>query len=158
MTLQTRWTFLPNFHFAQPRMFDATNRFSVPPRWGLRHVKRIYTDLVDEFSKGELSHALEGPLSPYPESVRSPGKLLRMWLRSPWDDYTLIRSGSVEPSLASCPESTSLEPQSGSFRIREAWSFFKPSQESNIPTSPQYTMCIVTAIRFLPLQNILSCP
>ena len=103
MTLQTRWTFLPNFHFAQPRMFDATNRFSVPPRWGLRHVKRIYTDLVDEFSKGELSHALEGPLSPYPESVRSPGKLLRMWLRSPWDDYTLIRSGSVEPSLASCP-------------------------------------------------------
>ncbi|KAH6696556.1 hypothetical protein BKA61DRAFT_563364 [Leptodontidium sp. MPI-SDFR-AT-0119] len=84
-------------------MFDASDRSSVPPRWGLRRVKRIYTDLVDEFSKGEPSHALEGPLSPYSESARSPGKLLRMWLRSPWDDYTLITSGSVEPSLASCP-------------------------------------------------------
>ncbi|CZT07747.1 uncharacterized protein RCO7_11237 [Rhynchosporium graminicola] len=83
-------------------MFDAFDRSLAPPRWGLRRVKRIYTDLVDEFSRGELSHALEGPLSPYPGSVRSPGKLLRMWLRSPWNDYTLIGSGSVEPSLVSC--------------------------------------------------------
>ncbi|KAH7393740.1 hypothetical protein BKA64DRAFT_756147 [Cadophora sp. MPI-SDFR-AT-0126] len=149
-------------------MSDASDRSSVPPRWGLRRVKRIYTDLVDEFSKSELSPAGEGPLSPYPESVRSPGKLLRMWLRSPWDDYTLIRSGSVEPSLASCPgkyfsRATIREyPNPGSMELLQALSGIEHPNIAAIYDVYCHSDRIFTASEYLELSladtNFLSFP
>lgn len=64
----------------------------------LRRAKPMPTDLLEQYSKGEASR----PESPGPPSPSDPlpGKLLRLWLRPPWEDYTSLRPVSREPSMA----------------------------------------------------------
>ena len=83
-------TSCPFSHFAWPIMFRR-----------IRRVKRISTNLLEEYSKGELPNPYKQPLLPDLESKGTQGKLLRLWLRSPWEDYTLVRPASTEPFLAS---------------------------------------------------------
>jgi hypothetical protein len=66
----------------------------------LRRVKPIFTDLLVEYSKGYRSKSEEPLVSASdPGSEVTPRKLLRLWLRSPWEDYTLVRAVSTESSL-----------------------------------------------------------
>jgi hypothetical protein len=63
-------------------------------------VNPISTDLLEEYSRGGRSKPRGPPSSSDPGSGVTPGKLLRLWLRSPWDDYAAVRSVSGEPSIA----------------------------------------------------------
>lgn len=66
----------------------------------LQGMNPISSDILEEYSGGDHSKP-ERPLSsPGPGSVVTPGRLLRLWLKSPWEDYTSVRSMSGEPSLA----------------------------------------------------------
>jgi len=79
----------------------SKDRSGLPQRLRrFRRMKPISTDVWEGFSRGDRSRPDGPPSSPDTGSAVTPGKLLRLWLRSPWEDYTSVRSVSGEPSLA----------------------------------------------------------
>lgn len=65
----------------------------------LRRMKPVGANLLEEYSRVD-SKTDKLPLSPCnPGSAVTPRKLLRLWLRSPWEDYSLVGPASAEPSL-----------------------------------------------------------
>ena len=123
----------------------------------IRRVKRISTNLLEEYSKGELPNPHEQPLSPDLESRGTQGKLLRLWLRSPWEDYTLVRPASTEPSLASRQgmyfhRATIREfPNSGGMQLLQALSGIEHPNIAKVYDVYCYDNKIFTASEYLEL-------
>jgi hypothetical protein len=68
--------------------------------WRFRLMKPISSDAWEKFLRSDRSKPEGPPSSSDTGSAITPGKPLRLWLKSPWEDYTSVRSVSGEPSLA----------------------------------------------------------
>ncbi|KAH6670154.1 hypothetical protein B0J14DRAFT_445293, partial [Halenospora varia] len=85
------------------------------------------------------------------------GKLQRLWLRSPWEDYTLVRPASTEPSLASRQgmyfhRATVREfPNSGGVQLLQALSGIDHPNIAKVYDVYCYGNKIVTASEYLEL-------
>lgn len=129
--------------------------------WGLRRLRRvkpISTDVLEELSKNDDSkndHVKSGAPLSSPQSAVTPGKLLRLWLRSPWEDYTRVQSR--EPSLAfrkgAYFQKATIRafPNSGGIQLLQAFSSFRHPNIANVYDVYCYNDRIFVASEYLEL-------
>jgi hypothetical protein len=124
--------------------------------WGLRRLRRvkpISADILEELSK--IDHVKSEALLSSPKSDVTPGKLLRLWLRSPWEDYTRVQSR--EPSFASRKgayfQKATIRafPNSGGIQLLQAFSSFRHPNIANVYDVYCYDNSIFVASEYLEL-------
>jgi hypothetical protein len=119
----------------------------------LRRVKPFSADVLEKSSKN--NHVQSEALLPSPKSDVTPGKLLRLWLRSPWEDYTRVQSR--EPSFA-CRKGAYFHkatirafPNSGGIQLLQAFSSFRHPNIANVYDVYCYDNSIFVASEYLEL-------
>jgi serine/threonine protein kinase len=119
----------------------------------LRRVKPISVDVLEELAKD--NRIKSEVLLSSPKSDVTPGKFLRLWVRSPWEDYTCVQSR--DPSFAfrnrAYFQKTKIRafPNSSGIQLLQLFSSFRHPNIANVYDVYCYDDSIFVALEYLEL-------